>query len=199
MSNVFALVMPFFAMNVYDRVVPNNATDTLWALGVALAVVMDFTIRVMRGHFIDLADARIDLELSAILMGRILGLRMEKRHIGRRLCCESSLVRLRSGFHRIFFCRHLRHRRLRRRPRSRCRPNYRCQGRRPRHQRQCGDWNHNTKPRHPPIATISVDTVTSDTGLRNDIRLGFRINFNHRDQFNTGRRTQPDLLNTQNE
>lgn len=83
MSNVFALVMPFFTMNVYDRVVPNNAIDTLWALtvGVALAIVMDFAVRVMRGHFVDLAGARIDLELSTMLMERVLGLRMEKRPV----------------------------------------------------------------------------------------------------------------------
>lgn len=83
MTNVFAFVMPFFTMNVYDRVVPNNAIDTLWALalGVVLVILMDFAVRVMRGHFVDLAGARIDLELSATLMERVLGLRMERRPV----------------------------------------------------------------------------------------------------------------------
>jgi ATP-binding cassette subfamily C protein LapB len=66
-------------MNVYDRVVPNNATDTLWmlALGVLLVFGMDFMMRLLRGHFIDLASARIDVKLSALIMERVLGMRME--------------------------------------------------------------------------------------------------------------------------
>ena len=79
--NVFALVMPIFSMNVYDRVVPNNATETLWmlALGVLLVVGMDFMIRLLRGHFIDLASARIDVKLSALIMERVLGMRLEAK------------------------------------------------------------------------------------------------------------------------
>ncbi|MCK6404734.1 MAG: type I secretion system permease/ATPase [Rhodocyclaceae bacterium] len=77
--NVFALVMPLFTMNVYDRVVPNNAVDTLWmmALGVLLIIGMDFAVRLLRGHFIDLAGARIDVQLSSTIMERVLGMRME--------------------------------------------------------------------------------------------------------------------------
>ena len=79
--NMFALVMPLFSMNVYDRVVPNNATDTLWmlALGVLLMIGMDFMIRLLRGHFVDLASARIDVKLSALIMERVLGMRLETR------------------------------------------------------------------------------------------------------------------------
>jgi ATP-binding cassette subfamily C protein LapB len=79
--NLFALVMPLFSMNVYDRVVPNNATDTLWmlALGVSLVIGMDFTMRLLRGHFVDLASARIDVKLSALIMERVLGMRLESR------------------------------------------------------------------------------------------------------------------------
>ncbi|MEI7430606.1 MAG: ABC transporter transmembrane domain-containing protein, partial [Betaproteobacteria bacterium] len=79
--NIFALVMPLFSMNVYDRVVPNNATDTLWtlALGVSLVLGMDFMMRLLRGHFIDLAGARIDVKLSALIMERVLGMRLESR------------------------------------------------------------------------------------------------------------------------
>ncbi|MCP5267577.1 MAG: type I secretion system permease/ATPase [Zoogloeaceae bacterium] len=76
--NMFALVMPLFTMNVYDRVVPNHAVDTLWmmALGVSLVIAMDYIIRLLRGHFIDLAGARIDVRLSAMIMERVLGMRM---------------------------------------------------------------------------------------------------------------------------
>ena len=79
--NVFALVMPLFSMNVYDRVVPNNATDTLWmlALGVFLIFIMDFMMRLLRGHFVDLASARIDIKLSALIMERVLGMRLEAK------------------------------------------------------------------------------------------------------------------------
>ncbi len=79
--NVIALAMPLFSMNVYDRVVPNRAMETLWvlALGVLLLVGVDLTLRLLRGYFIDLASARIDQELSAKIMARVLGVRLENR------------------------------------------------------------------------------------------------------------------------
>ena len=68
-------------MNVYDRVVPNRALETLWvlALGIVLVVGVDFVLRTLRGYFIDLASARIDMQLSAKIMERVLGVRMEAR------------------------------------------------------------------------------------------------------------------------
>ena len=79
--NVMALAMPLFVMNVYDRVVPNRAMETLWvlALGVVLVIGVDLTLRLLRGYFIDLASARIDLQLSARIMERVLGIRLEAR------------------------------------------------------------------------------------------------------------------------
>lgn len=79
--NLFALALPLFSMNVYDRVVPNFAVDTLWVLtfSVGLMLVLDFVLRMMRSHFVDQASARIDLQLSAVLMERVLGLRMSSR------------------------------------------------------------------------------------------------------------------------
>lgn len=79
--NLFALILPLFSMNVYDRVVPNRAMETLWtlALGVLLMLGMDITLKMMRGYFLDLASARIDLDLSAQIMERVLGVRMEAR------------------------------------------------------------------------------------------------------------------------
>lgn len=79
--NVFALALPLFTMNVYDRVVPNNATETLWMLaaGVILMLLADITLRTMRGYFIDLASRRVDIQLSALIMERVLGMRLEHR------------------------------------------------------------------------------------------------------------------------
>ena len=79
--NVFALAFPMFSMNVYDRVVPNNAIETLWALaiGVVLVLVADLFMRLLRSHFVDEASARIDVQISASLMEKVLGLRLEHR------------------------------------------------------------------------------------------------------------------------
>jgi ATP-binding cassette subfamily C protein LapB len=79
--NVMALAMPLFTMNVYDRVIPNRAMETLWVLGlgVVLLIGIDIMLRSLRGYFIDLASARIDMQLSATIMERVLGVRMESR------------------------------------------------------------------------------------------------------------------------
>ncbi len=79
--NVFALFLPLFTMNVYDRVVPNQASETLWMLAMGLVIVLmaDFGLRLMRGYFVDLAGSRVDVKLSAHIMERVLGIRMENR------------------------------------------------------------------------------------------------------------------------
>lgn len=79
--NLFALAFPIFSMNVYDRVVPNHAVETLWvlALGITLVLGGDFFIRLLRSHFVDEASARIDVQISATLMERVLGMRLEHR------------------------------------------------------------------------------------------------------------------------
>lgn len=79
--NVFALVFPLFSMNVYDRVVPHRALETLWAfaIGVILVLAADLVLRIARGYFVDLASQRIDLKLSAQILERVLGMRMEYR------------------------------------------------------------------------------------------------------------------------
>jgi len=75
LANLFALGMPLFTMNVYDRVVPNRAFDTLWVLafGLLLMLVSDLVLRTMRNRFVDLASARADVKLSAFIMERVLG------------------------------------------------------------------------------------------------------------------------------
>ena len=79
--NIFALAMPMFTMNVYDRVVPNRSVETLWvmSIGVAVIVIGDLILRTMRGYFLDWASTRIDVKLSARIMEQVLGTRLEMR------------------------------------------------------------------------------------------------------------------------
>ncbi|MDD2834145.1 MAG: type I secretion system permease/ATPase [Methylotenera sp.] len=79
--NVFALAMPLFTMNVYDRVLPNQATETLWvmAVGISLIFMGDLVLRTMRAYFLDWASTRIDVKLTARIMEQVLGIRLEKR------------------------------------------------------------------------------------------------------------------------
>lgn len=76
--NLFAIAIPMFTMNVYDRVIPSRAVETLWmlAIGVLLTVGLDFLLKHIRAHFVDLAGSRIDVKLSALIMERVLGMRL---------------------------------------------------------------------------------------------------------------------------
>jgi ATP-binding cassette, subfamily C, bacterial LapB len=76
--NIFALASPLFVMNVYDRVVPNNAVSTLWvlAIGAAMVFIFDFILRTLRAIFIDLAGKKVDTILSSTLFEQVLGIKM---------------------------------------------------------------------------------------------------------------------------
>jgi ATP-binding cassette, subfamily C, bacterial LapB len=60
--NIFQLVSAFYIMTVYDRVIPNNALDSLIALtiGVAIVLIFDFILKMLRSYFTDLAGAELD-------------------------------------------------------------------------------------------------------------------------------------------
>jgi ATP-binding cassette subfamily C protein LapB len=78
--NVFALASPMFFMNVYDRVVPNRAMETLWilAMGLTLVLVFDLVLKILRGYFIDVAGKRADQALSAALFARVMDLKLDQ-------------------------------------------------------------------------------------------------------------------------
>ena len=64
--NIFGLLTSLFTMTVYDRVVPNNATSSLVALsmGLAIVVIFDFILKMLRAYFVDHAGAQIDREIG---------------------------------------------------------------------------------------------------------------------------------------
>jgi ATP-binding cassette subfamily C protein LapB len=79
--NLLALVSPLFIMNVYDRVVPNAAFETLWvlAIGALLAYGFDFLFRQLRAYFIDAAGKGADILLASRLYQQVLNIRQGQR------------------------------------------------------------------------------------------------------------------------
>ena len=77
--NIFGLLTALFTMTVYDRVLPNNATSSLVALtvGLAIVVVFDFALKTLRAYFIDVAGADIDRDVGESVFARLLAMRME--------------------------------------------------------------------------------------------------------------------------
>lgn len=79
--NLIGLATPLFVMNVYDRVVPNQAEATLWVLAVGIGGVFffDLLLKTLRGLCLDLAGKKTDLIISATLFERIAGMAMKFR------------------------------------------------------------------------------------------------------------------------
>lgn len=79
--NVFGLASPFFVLIVYDRVIPNNAVETLWVLAIGITVIYFFAVlmRALRSYFIDEAGNKANLRISAMLLQKVLDLKMEVR------------------------------------------------------------------------------------------------------------------------
>lgn len=82
MLSFFTILGTFFTMNVYDRVVPNNAYNTLWVLagGVVVAYIFEFMIKEARGVIADAAGKRIDLAVSSTLFDKILKTSLQASH-----------------------------------------------------------------------------------------------------------------------
>jgi len=79
--NILALVSSFFAMQVYDRVIPNNAISTLWVLfsGVVLSAFLEAGLRILRTHMLDTTSKGLELELSQRFFNKALSIRMDAR------------------------------------------------------------------------------------------------------------------------
>jgi ATP-binding cassette subfamily C protein LapB len=64
--NIFGFVSAFYIMTVYDRVLPNYAMNSLIALtiGMAVVIVFDFILKMLRSYFSDIANKELDKNVS---------------------------------------------------------------------------------------------------------------------------------------
>jgi len=76
--NLFVLASPLFTMNVYDRVVPNNAIETLWvfAIGVSIVYIIDTYLKFTRTYLLESAAKKSDVIMSSIIFEKVLDLKM---------------------------------------------------------------------------------------------------------------------------
>ncbi len=77
--NLFVLVTPLFTMNVYDRVVPNQAIETLWvlAIGVGLVLLFDLLVKLVRHALVESAGQRLEVVLSARLLQQLMAIKSQ--------------------------------------------------------------------------------------------------------------------------
>lgn len=78
--NILALAAPLFMMNVYDRVIPNVALETLWVLGIGIGLgyFFEWALRTLRAALTDRASRNMDIILSSRVMEKVLGLDVNK-------------------------------------------------------------------------------------------------------------------------
>jgi len=79
--NLFVLAAPLFTMNVYDRVVPNSAIETMWVLAVGILVVyiLDLVLKLLRTQLLELAGKKSDIIISSILFEKVMNLKLSAK------------------------------------------------------------------------------------------------------------------------
>ena len=77
--NIFALAVPLFSMSVYDRVVPNNATETLFVLvfGVIVILLFDVFFKSVRNYIIEKVGKELGVYLEEELLKRVLSIQSQ--------------------------------------------------------------------------------------------------------------------------
>lgn len=81
LTTLLALATSLYAMQVFDRVIPNQGFDTLWVLtvGVIVSICFELLLKQVRSYTVDRACNAVDRDLSEWFFNRMLGIRMEAR------------------------------------------------------------------------------------------------------------------------
>ena len=80
-ANLLALAVSFYAMQLYDRVIPLASFETLLVLtvGVGIALLLDLVLRSLRALLIELEAQNIDREVSEFFFARAQAIRLDAR------------------------------------------------------------------------------------------------------------------------
>jgi ATP-binding cassette subfamily C protein LapB len=78
--NIIALASSLFSMQVYDRVIPTQGYSTLFilALGVFIAIIFEFVLKIIRSQFVNHTIIEIDKGLSKVIFARLLNVRLDQ-------------------------------------------------------------------------------------------------------------------------
>ncbi len=81
MINLIGLAAPLYTMNIYDRVLPNKATTTLWvlALGFAVVLLFDYVLKLARASLLDTVGKKLDIQLSESIFEKVLSTPLASR------------------------------------------------------------------------------------------------------------------------
>ena len=81
LTSTLAVASSFFALQVYDRVIPTFAYATLYALAgvVGVIILFDFILRIVRAHLLDRVSRDIDEEVSVAVFRALSGIRLDAR------------------------------------------------------------------------------------------------------------------------
>ncbi len=77
--NLFVLATPLFTRTVYNRVIPNQAVETLWyfAGGVVTIYLIDLFLKFTRTYFLEVAAKKSDIIMSSVIFEKVLDMKME--------------------------------------------------------------------------------------------------------------------------
>ena len=78
--NLFVLATPLFTMNVYDRVIPNNAQETLlvFTIGIVVVFILDAVLKFVRTYFLEMAGKKSDIIMSSIIFEKVLDMKLSE-------------------------------------------------------------------------------------------------------------------------
>ena len=79
--NLFILILPLYMRNVFDRVIPNSALDTLWVLtyGVIAIFVLEALLKFLRSYFMEIAAKKSDVIMSSKIFEHVMDMKLSEQ------------------------------------------------------------------------------------------------------------------------